>query len=137
YRQRNFIFTARDRYSLGDGLLESALSIKRFNAAVWGQGTNEQTLTPTVEQGNYFATQDRHSERMEILEIYTSPALHFLAGSHEIKAGFDFNNSSNRMQFSARPVNITRADGTLAERIVFDPLRRVRGRNREYVGFCQ
>lgn len=137
YRQRNFIFTARDRYSLGDGLLESSFSIKRFNAAVWGQGTDEQTLTPTVEQGNYFATQNRHSERAEFLEVYTSPAVRFLRGSHEIKAGLDYNSSSNQTRFDARPVNILREDGTLTERIVFDGFHRIRGRNREYVGFLQ
>ena len=63
YKQKDFIFTARDNYALGGGLLESAISVKRFNANVWGQGTDEQTLTPTVEQGNYFATQARRCGR--------------------------------------------------------------------------
>lgn len=137
YKQKDFVFTARDNYTLGDGLLQTALSVKRFNAGVWGQGTNEQTLTPTVETGNYFATQDRRSSRVELFEVYEFPAKHFLGGSHEIKLGLDFNSVSNRMNFAARPVNIIRADGTLAERITFDAAPLITESNREYVGFGQ
>lgn len=137
YKQRDFIFTARDNYALGGGLLESAVSVKRFNADVWGQGTSEQTLTPTVERGNYFATQARHSERVEFFEVYTAPTRQFLAGSHEIKVGFDFNSVKSRMQFTTRPVNIIRADATLAERVVFDAAPLIQTSNREYTGFAQ
>ena len=65
-KQKNYVFTARDHFDIKGGLLESSFSFKRFNANVWGQGTNEQTLTPTVERGNYFATQDRHSRRLAV-----------------------------------------------------------------------
>jgi spore coat protein U-like protein len=71
YKQKDFSFALRDNYSFSNGgLLTSAISSKRFNANVWGQGTNEQTFTPTFEQGNYFATQARRSSRFELLEIY-------------------------------------------------------------------
>src|SRR5262249_28142058 len=63
YRQKDFVVTARDRYQIGEGLLQSAFSFKRFDAHVWGQGESDQTLTPTFGRGNYFATQDRHSHR--------------------------------------------------------------------------
>ncbi|MDQ6653545.1 MAG: carboxypeptidase regulatory-like domain-containing protein [Acidobacteriota bacterium] len=137
YKQKDFVFTARDSYSLGGGLLQSSLSVKRFKASVWGQGTGEQTLTPTVEGGNYFNTQDRHSRRFELFEVYEFPSKQFLRGSHEIKVGLDFNSVSNRMNYSARPVNIVRADGTRAERITFDAASSIRESNREYVGFVQ
>ena len=77
YKQKDFVFTVRDSYTLGDGLLQSSLSVKRFNANVWGQGTSDQTLTPTIEQGNYFATQARRSQRVEFLEIYQFPTKQF------------------------------------------------------------
>src|SRR3989442_2898792 len=95
YKQKDFVFTVRDHYQFGEGLLQSALSFKRFDADVWGQGEDEQTLTPTVEQGNYFATQSRHSHRLELFEVYTSPAKRFLGAPHEIKVGFDFNSVGN------------------------------------------
>jgi Carboxypeptidase regulatory-like domain/TonB-dependent Receptor Plug Domain len=137
YKQKDFVFSARDHYALDGGLLETAISFKRFNANVWGQGSSEQTLTPTIEEGNYFATQDRRSRRLEFFSVYEFPKEEFFFGSHAIKLGFDLNSVSNQMNFSARPVNIVRADSSLAERIVFDPATQIRVSNREYVGFAQ
>jgi Carboxypeptidase regulatory-like domain/TonB-dependent Receptor Plug Domain/TonB dependent receptor-like, beta-barrel len=137
YNQRDFVFAARDNYDFESGLLQSSISFKRFNANVWGQGLLDQTLMPSVEAGNYFATQARRSIRTEILEVYQLPTQKFWGGSHEFKVGFDFNSVSNRLRYTARPVNIVRGDGTLAERITFDPPRRIRGENREYVSFVQ
>jgi hypothetical protein len=137
YKQKDFVVTLRDRYQVREGLLQSAFSFKRFDADVWGQGESEQTVTPTVEQGNYFATQARHSHRLELFEVYSSPAKHFLGAGHEIKVGFDFNNVDNLLNYSARPVNVVRQDDTLAERIVFRGVRPIQAENREYVGFAQ
>jgi hypothetical protein len=137
YKQKDFVFNVRDTYTLGGGLLQSSFSFKRFNANVWGQGANEQTLTPTVEEGNYFATQARRSSRFELLEIYQFASQPFWQGSHEVKLGFDFSAVTNRLNFIARPVNIRRADETLAEHIVFGSAPLIRASNREYTGFVQ
>jgi hypothetical protein len=139
YRQRDFSAAARDHYAIGGGLLESAISSKRFDARAWGQGTAAQTFTPTGEQGNYFATSDRSSARLEWLEVYTSPTFKFLGGSHEVKFGFDFNHVTDLLQYAAHPVRIVRADGTLAETIEFGPRpsRRIPAANNEYSGFIQ
>src|SRR5258708_377937 len=131
YKQKDFVVTVRDRYQIREGLLQSAFSFKRFDADVWGQGESEQTLTPTVERGNYFASQVRHSHRFELFEVYSSPARHFLGAGHEIKVGFDFNNVGNVLNYSARPVNVVRQDDTLAERIVFKGVRPIEAENRE------
>ena len=137
YKQKDFVVTVRDRFQIREGLLQSAFSFKRFDADVWGQGESEQTLTPTVERGNYFATQARHSHRLELFEVYSSPTKHFLGAGHEIKVGFDFNKVDNLLNYSARPVNFVRQDDTLAERIVFRGVRTIQAENREYVGFAQ
>lgn len=137
YKQKDFVVTVRDRYQIREGLLQSAFSFKRFDADVWGQGESEQTLTPTVERGNYFATQARHSHRLELFEVYSAPTKHFLGAGHEIKVGFDFNNVNNLLNYSARPVNVVRQDDTLVERIVFRGVRPIKTENREYVGFAQ
>jgi Carboxypeptidase regulatory-like domain/TonB-dependent Receptor Plug Domain len=137
YKQKDFVFTVRDHYQVREGLLQSAFSFKRFDADVWGQGSDEQTLTPTVEQGNYFATQSRRSRRLELFEVYSFPAKTFLRAGHEIKVGFDFNSVGNLLNYAARPVNVLRQDDTLAERIVFRGVRPIQAENREYVGFAQ
>ena len=137
YRQKDFVFAVRDSYQLHEGLLESAVSFKLFDANVWGQGEEELTITPTIEQGNYFATQSRRSHRLEMFELYTAPSRKLWGASHELKAGFDFNNVRGVMNYSARPVNIRREDGTLAETISFRAPRQIDVRNREYAGFVQ
>jgi hypothetical protein len=137
YKQRDFVATVRDNYGLFGGLLLSSISLKRFNANVWGQGTLDQTLTPTLEEGNYFVTQDRRSHRVELLEVYQLPTGRFWQGTHEVKVGFDFNSVRNHLNYDARPVNIVRMDGTTEERIVFDRSSLIQPHNREYVGFLQ
>ncbi len=139
YRQHDYSFSARDHYALGASLLESMFSFKRFDANVWSQGISAQTLTPTVEQGNYFATLDRRSSRIELLEVYTSSKKEFWSGSHEIKAGFDFNHVSDELRYAAHPVRIVRADSSLAESIEFGlrPSRRIPAANNEYSAFIQ
>jgi hypothetical protein len=137
YKQRDFVLTGRDNYQVGAGLLESSVSFKRFNAAVWGQGALDQIITPTGDEGNYFALQNRGSHRIELMEIYQAPVKHFLGGSHDVKAGLDFSSVSGRLNYSARPVNILRADRTLAERIVFDQTPLIRSNNHSYVAFIQ
>jgi hypothetical protein len=137
YGQRDFSFSGRDHYEFHRGLLESAFSLRRFDARVWGQGSEDQTFTPTVQQGNYFATSDRRSSRLELLEVYTAPSFEFLGGSHEVKGGFDFNYVRDHLQYDAHPVRIARADGTLIEKIEFGPSRRIRAKNKEYSAFLQ
>src|SRR5215471_735401 len=139
YHQRDYSFTARDQYSRNQGLLESMFSFRRFNANVWGQGNAPQVFTPTIELGNYFATLDRRSLRVEALEIYTAPRFNWLGGSHEIKTGFDFSHVSDELRFGAHPVRILRADASLAEVIEFGmrPPRRIPAYNNENSAFVQ
>src|SRR6267143_3448232 len=137
YKQKDFVFGARDNFQFKAGLLFSAFSLKRFHANVWGQGGEEQTLTPTAEAGNYFAEQSRKSQRAEVLEVFTFPTRKLLGFTQEIKLGFDFNSVTTHFNYAARPVNILRSDGTLAERIVFHGVRPIQARNHEYVGFVQ
>ncbi|HVS20631.1 MAG TPA: TonB-dependent receptor, partial [Pyrinomonadaceae bacterium] len=139
YHQRDYSFSARDHYALSTGLLESVFSFKRFDADIWGQGNAPQAFTPTGQQGNYFATLDRRSARIEFLEVYTSPKIEMFGGSHEVKAGFDFNHVSDQLQYAARPVRVVRADGSLAELIEFGPRpsRRIPAKNNEYSAFVQ
>jgi hypothetical protein len=136
YHQRDSSLTARDHYAFGPALLESMLSFKHFDANVWGQGTSPQILTPTVEQGNYFATVDRRSSRIEFLEVYSPPKIEF-RGSHEIKAGFDFNHVGDALNYAAHPVRIVRADGSLSELIEFGVTPRRMAHNNEYTAFIQ
>ncbi len=137
YKQKDFVFGARDNFQFKAGLLLSAFSLKRFHANVWGQGSADQILTPTAEGGNYFAQQARRAQRVEVLEVFTLPARKLFGLTQEIKVGVDLNSVTARFDYAAHPVNILRGDGTLAERIVFHGVHTIQAQNREYVGFVQ
>jgi hypothetical protein len=136
-RQRDMIVTLRDHSELAGGLLTSSISISRFDTGVWSRGAADLTITPTGETGNYFATRNGRSARLEVLEVYALPTKHWLRGSHDIKFGIDLNSSSSRLDYQARPVNVVRANGTLARRTVFDAASPIRASNQEIVGFAQ
>ena len=62
----NYTGTLADQLTLGGGLLDNTLSVTRFDARVWGQGTQDLTMTPGGNSGNYFAQQSRNASRAEL-----------------------------------------------------------------------
>ncbi len=138
YKQKDFVGTFKDVYVFENGgLLQTSFSYKKFDANVSGQGTNEQNLTPTGETGNYFATQERKSSRFEFLETFDFAALKLFYGTHNLKTGFDFSSVTNRMDYAARPFNVIRANGTLAERTTFETSPRFFIKSQTFTGFLQ
>lgn len=135
--RRDLMLAARDTYQIGNGVLVSSMSWRTFATDVWGQGTTEQTVTPSGERGNYFATQNRRSARVEASEVYSLPTLRLFGVRQELQVGVDVNDVVSRLDYVARPVNIVRGDGSLAERIVFDSVPRIGASNRTYSAFVQ
>lgn len=119
-RPFNIVINARDNRQVGLGYLETLVSSARFNSDIWSQGHQELQITPVGWRGNYYADQGRRSARTEIRELYTRPSIRFLTGTHEFKTGVDFNHTTLALNYHARPVSVLRADGSLAERIVFN-----------------
>jgi hypothetical protein len=128
--------TVRDNSQVLGGFLTSAVSYRSFDVDVFGQGTSDMTLTPTGEAGNYFATQSRMSTRLEIFESFAFKTWHML-GAHDLKVGADVNHTTSELLFQANPVNVIRADGTLARRIVFHDAPLIDAQNREATAFVQ
>jgi hypothetical protein len=118
YSARDYTGTVIDRYTIGNDLLESTLAIKRFSGNVWGQGKGEMILMPTGNHGNYFSEQTRRASRIEWLETYSLSPIN-LYGAHNLKFGATLTRTTNRGEFTARPVNIENADGTSIKRIEF------------------
>ena len=138
YKQKDYVATVHDNYTFKNGgLLQSSASYKLFFANVWGQGSGEQTITPVGEFGNYFSDQSRRSSRTELFVTYDLPARQFFVGTHNLKGGFNFSEVSNWLRYEARPVNIRRFDGTLAERTTFENRLPTVVKNRTYTGFVQ
>src|SRR5215470_363576 len=118
YRARDYTGAVIDRWTMGENLLESTVSIKKAGIDVWAQGEREMTLAPAGNSGNYFNSQDRHSSRYELIETLSLKPINS-AGAHNLKFGANFMRSTIDGLYQARPVNIVNTQGELLRRIEF------------------
>ena len=132
----NYTGTLADKLTLGSGLLENTLSVTRFDARVWGQGTQELTITPGGNSGNYFARQSRNASRVSWTPVYSFAAVKWL-GTHNFKAGAYLAESTDNGEVTERPFNILDSSNQLLERVTFTPGQPFRNRDTEYAFFGQ
>ena len=118
FSARDYTTTFIDRMNIGPHLLESTIAYKQYGSDVWGQGSEEMTLTPTGNFGNYWNRQDRHASRIEWMEQLSPKPLKWL-GSHNLRFGASLVRSNITGDFFARPVNINDSAGQLIRRIEF------------------
>jgi hypothetical protein len=115
---KNYTATVADHLTVGSGLFENTLSFTRFDARVWGQGTQELTITPGGNSGNYFAQQNRDASRFSWIPTYESAAFEWL-GTHHLKAGSLLAESMENGQISDHPIDILNSANQPLERITF------------------
>jgi Carboxypeptidase regulatory-like domain len=118
YAQHNYIGTIAHHLGIFNGILDSSVSIQRFDALVGAQGSADMVLTPTGNSGNYFADQNRSARRQEWLETWSPTPVRFL-GTHLLKTGTSLTWLGNDGQFTYRPVDILNNVGQILERIDF------------------
>jgi hypothetical protein len=136
YRARDYTGVVSDRWTLGQSLLESAISIKKAGIDVWAQGEGEMTLTPVGNSGNYFNSQDRHSSRYELIETLSLQPIKS-GGSHNLKFGVNIMRAHIDGLYQARTVNVTNTQGELLRRIEFTGGSEYRRNDLEYAAFAQ
>src|SRR5262249_50724383 len=136
---KDYTGTVIDRLTLGQNLLESIVTVKRYSLGVWGQGKGEMNLSPTGATGNYFGEQYRASARAEWIEMLSLKPISIFngAGSHNLKFGSIVGRTGNEGEFLARPVNILDAQGNRLRRIEFTGGRSFDREDHELVGFGQ
>ena len=132
----NYTATLTDRLTIGSGLLESTFSATQFNARVWGQGSQDLTITPSGNTGNYFAQQTRNASRLSLAPVYSFGALQWL-GTHNFKAGTYMAESTDNGQVTERPIDILNAASQLIESIAFTGGQAFRRWDTEYAFFGQ
>ena len=109
--------TASDQIAGNSGLLENRMSVKRFDTTVYpSQGTGPMILMPDANSGSYFNTQDRTSDRIELLSTYS---LTPFGPAHVVKLGAGAAYETLDGISRNRPVDIVREDGSLVYRISF------------------
>ena len=99
-------------------LLENTFSYTRFDASVWPHGPLDLVITPSGNEGNYFAQQQRYSDRVSFASIYSLHAINF-GGAHHIKAGAYFAPSSEHGQITEHPFSIVDAAADVLQRTNF------------------
>ncbi len=134
--QRGYSVGITERATLSaTAVLESTFSFKRFDVDILGQGSEEMVLTPEGNQGSYFNLQERQTRTWQLVENLTLSREGY--GDHLIKFGVDVLGSSFDGWSESRPVNITRADGSLSQRIEFSERSSQRYRSTDFAIYAQ
>lgn len=137
YRQRAFIVGTGYNMPLSSAaFLESAVHVNRYRLGVDGKGEADMVLTPDINQGNYYQTQDRRTTAVQWLESVSAQRQN-ASGLHLLKAGFDLQHVDYEGTTRSRPIQILREDGTLAETIVFGAAAAERASNTDLAVFVQ
>jgi hypothetical protein len=118
YVQHNYAGTLIHHFGILGGIVDSSISVQRFDVLVGAQGPGDMIVTPMGNRGNFFGTQNRDARRQEWLETWSLAPVDFL-GSHLFKLGTSLTGSSNQGQFTYRPVDILNAQGVRTQRIDF------------------
>jgi hypothetical protein len=119
-RTHNYTGVVGDHLSIFGGLLDSNFSVTKFDANIWGAGSQDLQLAPGGNSGNYFATQDREALRIGGTTTFSFAPWHHW-GTHNFKLGADVAASNEDGLVNKRPVNLFDAGNQLLERIVFTP----------------
>jgi hypothetical protein len=132
----NYTATLADRLSIGSGLLESTFSATRFDARVWGQGSQDLVMTPAGNSGSYFAQQARNASRLSLAPVFSFGAVNWL-GTHNYKVGSYLAESTDNGQVTEHPIDILNSASQLIESISFTGGQAFRRWDTEYAFFGQ
>ncbi len=117
--QRGYSFQGNDNYQFQSGaILSNVFEFTKFNDDAHGQGPLDMIITPNGVGGNYFNTWSRRSDQWEATTVYRFPTWNGL-GRHQLKIGSDFIYRTYSGTSASRPIQVLRADGSLAGLIEF------------------
>jgi hypothetical protein len=136
-RERGFQLDVTERSVIGgDLLVTSSFAWRHYNVAIEPHGHDAMVLAPEGRTGAFFHQQDRRSRSYQWIETVTR-AVEGRAGTHLVKVGFDALHASYEGEADSRPIEIRRADGTLAERIEFPGTSSLRASGTDLAFFVQ
>jgi hypothetical protein len=122
YGQSGYSIGLHDHYLFaGGGILTTLAQFTQFDSYSHGQGTQDLMITPTGWEGNFFNAWTRKSTQQEAQENYLFPRKHWRGGAHDVKVGGDLVHREYQGTSLYHPVQLLRADDSLAEEIDFGP----------------
>jgi hypothetical protein len=108
-----------DRFAIfPDLVLESTLSMRRFEIEVNTEAPGTMVYTPDIQRGTFFDNQERNVSSVQWIEAL-SLSRRLWYGEHVIKVGTDLQLSHYEGTSVSSPIEIRRLDDTLAELIEF------------------
>lgn len=120
FNQAGFSTGVVDRYQVWpNGVLESTVSIRRFEVDVNSDGEAPMVYSPETQSGSFFNDQERDVSSFQWVEALN--ITRDFKGQHVFKMGSDLQWSSYRGASLSRSVEVRRLDGTLAELNDFGP----------------
>lgn len=121
YAQSGYSLGGQDHYLFtGGGILTTLAQFTDFDSYSHGQGPQDLMITPTGWEGNDFNSWTRTSTQQEVQESYLFPRKHF-HGGHDYKIGGDVIHRGYQGTSTYHPVQLLRADNSLAGEITFGP----------------
>jgi hypothetical protein len=137
YAQSGYSIGGNDRYLFkSGGILTTLAQFTDFDSYSHGQGPHDLLVTPNGWEGNFFNAWTRSSTQQEVQESYLFPRKHWL-GRHDLKVGADVVHRAYQGTSIAHPVQLLRADNSLAEQIDFGPAGRLTTGDTEVAGFAE
>ena len=122
YGQSGYSIGWHDHYLFtGGGILTSIAQFTDFDSYSHGQGPQDLRITPTGWEGNFFNSWSRSSAQQEVQEAYLFPRRHWL-GRHDFKIGGNVVHRNYQGTSTYRPVQLLRADNSLAGEVDFGPV---------------
>ncbi len=120
YKQRGFFLAFNEKAIINlNSLLDTTFSIKDYDAHIWGNSPDIQTISPEGWRGGFFDKQDRFSRRYEFEQNFTFEPKKW-HGVHNPKIGYIISHSNFDGNDLNKDVLILREDGSLYQRISFD-----------------
>jgi hypothetical protein len=137
YAQSGFSIGTHDHYLFkGGGILTTLAQFTDFDSYSHGQGAQDLQITPTGWEGNFFNIWTRSSAQQEVQESYLFPRIHW-QGAHDFKIGGDVIHRAYQGTSISHPVQLLRADNSLAEEIDFGPAGNLTTSDTEVAAFAE
>jgi hypothetical protein len=136
FAQHVYVGTLAHHFGLFDGVVDSSISLQRFDVVVGAQGESPMVLTPVGNRGNYFGRQNRAARRTEWLESWSAPPVQFF-GTHLLKFGTSLTGSGDDGQFTFQPVEIRAMSGLLLQTVDFSNRNAFTRTDLEVIVFAQ
>ncbi|MCU1222545.1 MAG: hypothetical protein JWQ42_638 [Edaphobacter sp.] len=117
---RSYTGAITHRLAIGEGLLQSTFSLSDIATTISPQGNLGMTVLPTGTSGNYFADQQRHSQRFEWNELWSLKSMAGL-GMHKIQFGSSVASTNDEGQLHAKTITMFDGQGVKLRTIDFTP----------------